>query len=76
MWTAFIAKMGSSAKGITKAQITELAKRRINERQIKNAARTAHSLALGKGEQVEYEHLRLTLDVMDGFTRECGRRDE
>jgi len=76
VWTAFIAKMGSSAKGITKAQITELAKHGINGRQIKNAARTAHSLALGKGEQVEYEHLRLTLDVMDEFTREVERRDE
>jgi len=76
VWAAFIAKMGSSAKGITKEQIMELAKRGINGRQIKNAARTAHSLALGKGEQVDYEHLRLTLDAMDEFTREFERRNE
>ena len=49
VWAAFFAKMGSSAKGITKAQITELAKRRSNGTQIKNAARTVHSLARGKG---------------------------
>ena len=58
------------------AQITELAKRGINGRQIKNAARTAHCLALGMGKQIEYEYLRLTLDVMDEFTRERDRRDE
>lgn len=64
--------MGSSAKGITKAQITELAKRGISRREIKNAVRTAHSLVLGKGEQVEYDHLRLMLDTMDEFTLRGG----
>ena len=39
-----------------------------------NAARTAHSLALGKGEKVGYEHLRLTLDSMDEFTREFEKK--
>jgi hypothetical protein len=68
--------MGSAAKDITKAQIKELAKRGINGRQIKNAARTAHSLAVGKGEQVNYEHLRLTLDAMDEFTREFEKRND
>jgi len=76
VWAAFIAKMGSSGKDITREQIKELAKRGINGRQIKNAARTAHSLAVGKGEQVNYEHLRLTLDAIDEFTREFEKRNE
>ncbi|KAF8186775.1 P-loop containing nucleoside triphosphate hydrolase protein, partial [Pholiota molesta] len=76
VWTAFIKKMGSSASGITEEQIRDLAKRGINGRQIKNAARTAHSLALGKGEKVTYEHLRLTLDALDEFTREFEKHNE
>lgn len=74
VWTAFIRKMGTAAEGITAEQIRDLAQRGINGRQIKNAARTAHSLALGKGEKVGYEHLRLTLDSMDEFTREFEKR--
>ncbi|KDR69962.1 hypothetical protein GALMADRAFT_255287 [Galerina marginata CBS 339.88] len=75
VWAAFIAKMGDSAKGVTKEQIKELARREINGRQIKNAARTAHSLALAKGEDVCFEHLRITLDALDEFTKEFERRN-
>ncbi|CAA7269692.1 unnamed protein product [Cyclocybe aegerita] len=75
VWAAFIAKMGPAAKNITKEQIAELATRRINGRQIKNAARTAHSLAVGRGEQVRFQHLMVTLDAMDEFTREFEKRN-
>ncbi|KDR70007.1 hypothetical protein GALMADRAFT_145052 [Galerina marginata CBS 339.88] len=75
VWTAFIGKMGDAAKGVTKEEIKELARRDINGRQIKNAARTAHSLALAKGEDVCFEHLRITLDALDEFTREFERRN-
>lgn len=74
VWAAFISKMGDAGKAVTKAQIKELAKREINGRQIKNAARTAHSLALAKGEDVTFEHLRITLDALDEFTKEFERR--
>ncbi|KIM47188.1 hypothetical protein M413DRAFT_7761 [Hebeloma cylindrosporum] len=76
VWVSFITKMGSSANGITKEEITELAKRRVNGRQIKNAGRTAHCLALGKGERVGYEHLRLTVDAIDEFTRKFVEKRE
>jgi hypothetical protein len=75
VWAAFIAKMGDVAKGVTKEQIKELARRDINGRQIKNAARTAHSLAVAKGEDVCFEHLRITLDALDEFTKEFERRN-
>jgi hypothetical protein len=39
----------------------------VNGRQIKNAARTAHSLAVGRGEKVGYEHFVETLNAMDEF---------
>ncbi|KAH9487460.1 ATPase family AAA domain-containing protein 3B [Psilocybe cubensis] len=76
VWTAFIKKMGPAASGITKEQITELAKRGINGRQIKNAARTAHSLAVAKGESVCFEHLIMTLDALDEFTKEFEKRNQ
>ncbi|PPR04913.1 hypothetical protein CVT24_007157 [Panaeolus cyanescens] len=87
VWAAFIQKMGTkivdapqpatttpAGSVITRGQISELAKRNINGRQIKNAARTAHSLAAAKGEDVTFEHLIQTLDAMDEFTREFQKR--
>ena len=52
-----------------------LAKRNINGRQIKNASRTAQSLAVGKGEQVTFAHLNQTLDVMEEFYEEFRKKD-
>jgi SpoVK/Ycf46/Vps4 family AAA+-type ATPase len=69
IWKAFISKIGASAS-ITSEQICMLAKRNVNGRQIKNAARTAQSLAVGKGELVTFEHLNQTLDVMEEFQAE------
>ncbi|CAA7269690.1 unnamed protein product [Cyclocybe aegerita] len=73
VWTAFIKKMGSAVEELTKEQVSELATRRINGRQIKNAARIAHSLAVSRGEKVKFEHLTLTLDAMEDFTNEFER---
>ncbi|KAF8797499.1 P-loop containing nucleoside triphosphate hydrolase protein [Phlegmacium glaucopus] len=75
VWKAFISKIGASAS-ITPEQISKLAMRDINGRQIKNAARTAQSLAFGKGEQVTFEHLNQTLDVMQEFMQEFEKRNE
>ena len=75
VWAAFLSKMGDAAKGVTKEQIKQLAKRDINGRQIKNAARTAHSLAIAKGEDVTFEHLRVTLDALDEFTEEFQKKN-
>ena len=69
VWTAFISKVGAQNE-ITKEQIASLAQRDVNGRQIKNAARTAHSLAVGRGEKVEYRHFVETLDAMREFTTE------
>lgn len=69
VWSAFIGKVGASAE-ITPQQIQELAKRDVNGRQIKNAARTAQSLAVGRGEKLAFKHFLSTLDAMNDFTKE------
>ncbi|KAG6874901.1 hypothetical protein C0992_006053, partial [Termitomyces sp. T32_za158] len=68
VWTAFIGKIRVSHT-VTPEQIKELARRNINGRQIKNAVRTAQSLALGRGEPIEYRHFVETLEAMDAFTK-------
>ena len=62
---SFLAKAGVE---FTEEQIKEISTRNVNGRQIKNAARTAHSLALGRGEKVQFSHFVETLDAMDEFT--------
>lgn len=65
--------MGDAVDNLGEKEIRELASRDINGRQIKNAARTAHSLAVARGQKVGIEHLRVTLDAMDEFSREFER---
>jgi hypothetical protein len=69
VWKAFIAKAGAQHV-VTDEQISELATREVNGRQIKNAVRTAHSLARGRGENVRYAHLVETMDAMKEFVGE------
>ncbi|KAJ7775948.1 hypothetical protein DFH07DRAFT_911992 [Mycena maculata] len=68
VWRAFIAKAG--VQDISDADIAMLAQRGVNGRQIKNAVRTAHSLALGRHEAVGLRHFIETLDAMDEFTEQ------
>ena len=74
MWAAFVRKAGADVgtsvdgEGINEEQLDKLAERDINGRQIKNATRTAASLAVGRGEKLRYSHLVETLDAMDDFT--------
>lgn len=65
-------EIGQSADGsdITEDELDKLAEREINGRQIKNATRTACSLAVGRGERLRFNHLVETLDAMDDFTAE------
>jgi SpoVK/Ycf46/Vps4 family AAA+-type ATPase len=65
VWTAFLKKVGTN---LAPEQIQDLARRNVNGRQIKNAARTAHSLAVGRGETVGFRHFVETLDALDEFT--------
>ncbi|RDB27185.1 ATPase family AAA domain-containing protein 3B [Hypsizygus marmoreus] len=69
VWAAFIAKLGATGS-VTPAQIRDLSSREVNGRQIKNAARTAHSLAVSRGEKVGFRHFAETLDALAEFQKE------
>lgn len=68
VWAAFIDKLGAT-NDITPEQVQELATRGVNGRQIKNAARTAHSLAVGRGEKLGFRHFLETLDALEEFQK-------
>ncbi|KAJ7732862.1 P-loop containing nucleoside triphosphate hydrolase protein [Mycena metata] len=68
IWRAFAARAGVS--GIDDAQIAMLAKRKVNGRQIKNAVKTARSLALARKETAALSHFMETLDAMVEFTEQ------
>ncbi|OCH86746.1 P-loop containing nucleoside triphosphate hydrolase protein [Obba rivulosa] len=65
VWRAFLAKVDAV---LADDLVEKLADREINGRQIKNATRTANSLAVSRGEKLEFQHLVETLDAMDEFT--------
>ncbi|KAF9449627.1 P-loop containing nucleoside triphosphate hydrolase protein [Macrolepiota fuliginosa MF-IS2] len=78
VWNAFLRKVNAlSEEGtsgeITREQVVDLSRREINGRQIKNAVRTAQSLAAAKGQTLSYAHVLQTLDAMEQFTREFKR---
>jgi len=64
VWNAFLAKVGAA---LTPEEVRKLAVRDINGRQIKNAVRTATSLAHGRMEPLALTHFLETLDAMDDF---------
>ncbi|KAH9925953.1 P-loop containing nucleoside triphosphate hydrolase protein [Epithele typhae] len=70
IWAAFLAKIGLAQGKVDDARLDRLAARDINGRQIKNACRTATSLALSRGETVGYGHLQEALDAMEEFVTE------
>ncbi|OBZ76351.1 ATPase family AAA domain-containing protein 3B [Grifola frondosa] len=70
VWKAFLAKAGVHISDIGTDHIEKLADRDINGRQIKNATRTAKSLAVSRHEKLGFTHLVETLDAMEEFTAE------
>ncbi|KAF8996417.1 hypothetical protein BDQ17DRAFT_1284512 [Cyathus striatus] len=74
VWKAFLAKVASAQ--VSDEQVAVLAKREVNGRQIKNAVRTAHSLAVARKEDMKFEHLVQTLDAMEEFNREFSGKSE
>ena len=72
IWVAFLKKIHGDLPngGLTADELRDLGEKKINGRQIKNAVRTAHSLAVGRSEQVKFEHIVQTLDAMAEFNKE------
>jgi AAA+ superfamily predicted ATPase len=71
VWTAFLQKAGVQlgAEGsISHEQLKRLSEKDINGRQVKNATRTAKSLAVSRGETLQFSHITEVLGMMDQFT--------
>ncbi|KAH9931593.1 P-loop containing nucleoside triphosphate hydrolase protein [Fomitopsis serialis] len=68
IWQAFLHKVKMDS--LTAEQLDDLVGREVNGRQIKNATRTATSLARSRGETLGYSHLAETLDAMEEFESE------
>ncbi|KAJ7260709.1 hypothetical protein C8J57DRAFT_1471691 [Mycena rebaudengoi] len=70
VWRALLAKTGAAE--VSAEQISLLAQPDENGRQIKNAVRTAHSLAVGRKVRIGFAHpahlIADTLNAMDEFT--------
>lgn len=79
VWNAFLKKVGTGIvkdsengepDGISERELEMLSQRRINGRQVKNAVKTASSLATVRGEPLRYKHLAEVLDVTEEFGKE------
>lgn len=68
IWSAFLSKLDVDPKEFGEQLIKKLAEQDTNGRQIKNAARTAHSLAVSRGERLQYKHIEETLVAMAEFS--------
>ena len=73
IWRAFLKKAGFTDAAQVEHTAARLAARNVNGRQIKNACRTASSLALSRGERVAESHLDEALDAMEEFFAEFAR---
>lgn len=67
VWRAFLVKAGVDPSELSDELIDRLAQRDVNGRQIKNACKTATSLAISRGEKMQYEHVAESLNAMDEF---------
>ena len=71
IWRAFLKKGGLVVGGkegqVSEERVAALAARDVNGRQIKNACRTATSLARSRDQPLQYEHLVEALDAMEEF---------
>ena len=67
IWRAFLAKAGVDTSDVSDELIERLSQRDINGRQIKNACRTATSLAVSRGEKLRSAHLEEALNAMEQF---------
>ena len=70
VWMAFFKKVGVDVRTFGEHLVDKLAEREVNGRQIKNAVRTASSLATSRKVPLSYKHITDTLDAMDEFTSE------
>ncbi|KAJ9498912.1 hypothetical protein H2202_005589 [Exophiala xenobiotica] len=71
VWKIFIDRVksqeGMEVGKITEADYTDLARRDVNGRQIKNLIRAAHALAIHENVALTMQHIRRVIDVAESF---------
>lgn len=74
IWRTFIEKVGvkegvdvDGGRGFGEREFEELARNKLNGRQIKNAVCTAQSLAISEKERFSMEHIKRVLEVAEDF---------
>ncbi|KAH7106123.1 P-loop containing nucleoside triphosphate hydrolase protein [Auriculariales sp. MPI-PUGE-AT-0066] len=73
IWRAFIAKIADTCAGpLTTLEENELASKKMNGRQIKNAVRTAGALATSRKQKVTFAHFKGVVEIMEQFQRDFG----
>ncbi|KAM5546201.1 hypothetical protein V8D89_000327 [Ganoderma adspersum] len=70
IWRAFIKKVGIADGEVSEGLLNKLASRNINGRQIKNACRTAKSLAQSRKQTLGYAHLEEAVNAVEKFVAE------
>ncbi|KAF7986681.1 hypothetical protein HWV62_20186 [Athelia sp. TMB] len=70
IWQAFLSRAGAVDGAVTEEQLAGLAQRNLNGRQVKNATRTANSLAFSRGQPLRFEHVEEVLNVLNDFDEE------
>lgn len=73
VWKAFLLRAGVTIghnADVTEDQLDKLTDKDINGRQVKNAVKTASSLAVSRGEKLGYKHFSEVLNVMEQFRTE------
>lgn len=70
IWYSFLEKLGLAKGDLSADEESDLVRRPLNGRQIKNAVRTAGALALSRREKVAYSHLKSVVKIMDQFAED------
>jgi len=80
VWKAFLKKLnihvGQPGCIVSQEEVNTLAAREVNGREIKNAVRTANSLAFARKEELAFAHLNEVLEVMEHFAVEFDAAQE
>jgi len=67
IWRSFLGRPGAPQVLLQEGEWHQLAERKVNGRQLKNAVRTAHALAASKKETMSFRHLDKVLSIVEEF---------
>ena len=74
LWRSFISSTGQNTEPhwLDDVALDQLASEELNGRQIKNAVRTAHALALSAGDSLNRHYFEMSLSAMRSFEKDVA----